>query len=254
MRALLPLVILDQRSLGTRYALLGAFTGLLLVSALAARVLGFHDGHFDPGRLFAYGGPALPSAVLVAGWLVGRLPMAATLLLCAGVLSSEVQSGRARLWAARPGPRVAPHAARLAGRLGAAFLWAAIVMPLFDLLVIGTWAGPATWVLALAQVLVYGAVVTLASVWTRADAGVALLVGVAAMAWDMARRLDALAGTPPGVREAVTFLLPPQGALHRLELAFAELAPIPWAALAYAAVYAALLALLAGVAFMHREI
>ncbi|MEX0891634.1 MAG: hypothetical protein WEB88_05630, partial [Gemmatimonadota bacterium] len=211
-------------------------------------------GHFDPARLFVYGGPALPSAVLVAGWLVGRLPMAAALLLCAGVLSAEVESGRARLWAARPGARLAPHAARLAGRLAAAFLWAALFMPLFDLLVIGTWAGPATWVLALAQVLVYGSVTALLSVFTRADAALALLAGVAAMVWDAARRADALVGTPPGVREALTFVLPPQGALHNLELAFADLAAIPWAAFAYTAIYAALLLVLAGAAFARREI
>lgn len=252
--SLLPLVALDQRALLPRYALLAAFTVLLLLTALVARVLGFHDGHFDPNRLFVLGGAVLPSTVLVAGWLVGRLPLVAVFLLTAGVFADEVASGRARLWAVRPGPRLAPHAARLAARLAAAWVWASAFMVLFDLLVLNTWAGPATLVLALAQVLIYGALVALLSVWTRLDWGIALLLVAAAMVWDAARRADALAGTPPGARELVTFLLPPQGALHNLELAFGTLQPIPWAAFAYAVVYAALILLLAGVALARREL
>ena len=56
------------------------------------------------------------------------------------------------------------------------------------------------------------------------------------------------------MREALTVLLPPQGALLQLEQAFAGDLAVPWFALAYVAVYAALALVVAGVIAARREI
>ena len=82
----------------------------------------------------------------------------------------------------------------------------------------------------------------------------ALGVAVFSIAWHALRLAGTLDGTPPGVREAVTLLLPPQGALLAIETAFAQQLAIPWPALLWVALYGALLLLLAGISIAWREL
>jgi hypothetical protein len=92
------------------------------------------------------------------------------------------------------------------------------------------------------------------SVLTRADAWIALFLGIIAIVWDALRRLDFLQTAPPVLRETVSVLLPPQGALMRVESAFGAAQPIPWEAVLYVSLYAMLVVIIAGVAVSRREI
>jgi hypothetical protein len=49
-------------------------------------------------------------------------------------------------------------------------------------------------------------------------------------------------------------LLPPQGALMRVEGAFGAAQPVPWEAMLYISLYASLVLILAGVALSRREL
>jgi len=70
----------------------------------------------------------------------------------------------------------------------------------------------------------------------------------------MLRARASRAAVPPGARDLLTLLLPPQAALVALEDAFGSLQPIPWDAFGYAAAYAAALWLLAGLSLATREV
>ena len=59
---------------------------------------------------------------------------------------------------------------------------------------------------------------------------------------------------PTGVGEAITFVLPPQGSLFRVEGAFAAVQPIPWGDVAFIIGYALVLFLAAAVLIVDREI
>jgi hypothetical protein len=135
-----------------------------------------------------------------------------------------------------------------------AFAMSALLLPGFDIIVIGAWAGPSVFVLIAAQILVFGALAALLSAFTRADAWAALFLGIVAIIWDALRRAELLRDAPAGLRETVSVLLPPHGALARIELAYGSLQPVPWDAFLYIALYAALLLLLAGLATTSREI
>ncbi|MGH7480743.1 MAG: hypothetical protein ACRELV_01195, partial [Longimicrobiales bacterium] len=230
-----------------------AFAGLFLLSALVAATF-FRDaeGHVALGELFAVGGYPLASALLLLGWLIGRFPLIAILVLVAGLVSRDRASGRLRLYAARPASLLAVYALRFAVLAVVAFALSALLMPTFDLLLLGDWAGPATFVLILAQVLVYGGLAAFLSVWTRADAWIALGLAVTALVWEAALRAPSVS-VPEGPRAILTLLLPPQWAMLELESAFAALQPIPWDAFAFTAGYGLAMLLLAGVSLAYRE-
>ena len=92
------------------------------------------------------------------------------------------------------------------------------------------------------------------AVWTRADAWIALLLAVAALVWDGLRSAGVLAQVPAGARDVVTFLLPPQALLYRIEEAFGNIQPIPWDAFLYVAGYGLTALALAAVALYRREV
>lgn len=249
--ALLGLTLRARRR---RLLVLGAFALLFLTAAVAARVLVADEhGHVDPDRLFMAGGYPLVSALLLFGWLLGRFPLIATLVLMAGVASDDRRDGLARLYAVRPASPLAIYGARAAALGAVAFLFCGALLPAFDLLLIGTWAGPATLVLVASYVLVYGGLTTLFSVWLRGDAWLALLCAIGAMVWDALRRADMLV-LPPGTRDLVSFVLPPQAALFELEGAFGSLQPIPWDAFIYVAAYGLTMFALAGLSLAKREV
>lgn len=250
MTALLALTLRDR---GRRVLLLLAFSALFLTAAVTAAVLGRGEaGHVEMDQIFVFGGLPLVSALLLAGWLVGRFPLLAALVLLSGVVSEDRQRPLGRLLAVRPVSPIAVYGARFITLAGLAFLFCAVVMPAFDLLILGQWAGPATLVLIAADLLVYGGLTALLSVWTRNEGWIVLLLVLTAMVWDALGRAGMLPLVPP-LAELVAFLLPPQGALFALEAAFAEVEPIPWGAFGYAAGYGGATLILAALSLRMRE-
>lgn len=250
----LALVRLDLVAMRRRLLLLLAFAAVLLLSAVAARLLSSSPDHVELDRIFELGGPTLASAFLLLGWLVGRFPLVATLVLLAGVFSQDRASGLARLYLTRPVPPLAVWGTKTVARCLAAFVCSAVVMPVFDLILLGQWAGPATLVLAAAWVIAFGGLVAFLSVWTRADSWIALLLGILAMTWYSLRSAGMLDAVPVGGRQFVTLVLPPHGALFALESAFGQIQPIPWTALGDACIYGFTLFVLAALLLRTREI
>lgn len=244
------LLALRRRILG-----LLAFSMLFLAAAAATRLLApTHEGHVEVEQLFQIGGYPLVSGLLVLGWILGRFPLIAALVLLAGIFSYDRSMGYARLYAARPVALTAIYGMRFAVLICLACALSALLLPAFDMLLIGQWAGPSTLVLVVAYVFVYGSLVALLSVWTRADAWIALGLALAAILWHALRTGGALDALPVALREVVSILLPPHGALFQLETAFANLQPIPWPAFAYVIAYSAVLLILAGFGLVNREI
>jgi len=239
-----------------RLLLVGA-AGLLFLAG-AAVTSATAGGGADPGmdEVFRLGGYPLVSAVLLMGWTVGRFPLFAAVVLCAAVGMGGQRGGWARLAHARPLAPWRIYLLRWALLAGVAFGVSALVLPLFDLLILGTWAGPPTLVLAAAAVLAYGTLAALASAWLPRDAalGVAAILAVGAHVWHAALRSGAADAVPRGVGRFLSFVLPPQGALYALEGAFVGVEPIPWASFAYVAGYAALVGALALLSLTLREI
>jgi len=207
----------------------------------------------DADRLYLLGGYPLVSALLLLGWLLGRFPLLATLVLVSGVVSRDRTEGFARLYAVRPVAPLAVYGTRFAVLAALAFGISAILLPAFDLLMLGTWAGPATLVLIFANVVLFGGLTALLSVWTRGDGWIALLLALAALVWDALRSAGALP-FPPGVRDFVAFVLPPQAALFRLEEAFGAIEPIPWDAFLYVVGYGVVMLVLAALSLRRREV
>jgi hypothetical protein len=254
MRAAVALAWLDLRARRRRLVALAAFAGLFLAAGLTARLLvADGHGHVDADQLFIVGGYPLVSALLLLGWLLGRFPLIATLVLMAGFASDDRATGQARLYAVRPASPAALYGARFLVLAATAFLSSAVLLPTFDLLLLGTWAGPATLVLILANILAFGGLVAILSIWTRADSWIALFLTLAALVWNALRAASKLT-VPIGVRDFVGFILPPQAAILRLEDAFGALQPIPWDAFWQVAGYGAVLLAAAAVLVGRREI
>lgn len=250
----LGLVVPALRALRRRIVLLAAFAGVLLASAAASRLLSGGAGHGDLDRIFQVGGTTLASAFLLTGWLVGRFPMIATLVLFAGFVSRDRDTGMARLYLARPVSPLAIYGFRFIALAVVAFVFSIVVLPFFDLVLLGQWAGPATLVLSAANIIAYAGLVALLSIWTRADSWIALLLGVIALTWDSLRSADLLAAVPPGGRQFVSLILPPHGALFALESAFGNIQPIPWNAFVDVCVYGATMMVVAALMLRVREI
>lgn len=247
------LAALELRARQRRILALLAFAGLFILVAVTAAVLAHEEGHVELETLFQIGGYPLISSVLLIGWLLGRFPLVATLVLMSGIIAADRDAGHARILAARPTSPALLYGARFVLLGGLAFLLSAILMPVFDLIMIGTWAGPALVVLILAHVLVWGSLTTLLSVFTRLDAWLTLLLAIFAMVWGALRGAGMLPVVAP-VGDIIALLLPPQAQLFALESAFAGLQPIPWAAFWFCAGYAAVALLLAGWAVGRREL
>lgn len=248
--ALLRLAVSEARGRIAFVALVGM--AFLLGAALTAGAAGGEHAEMD--EVFRLGGYPLVSAVLLMGWTVGRFPLLAAIALFAGFAWGGSASGRARTMRTRPVSEGLVFGSRAVVFALAAFLLSALVLPAFDLLLLRTWAGPATLVLAAGHVLAYGSLTALLSVWTRADAAIAAVLAILAHVWHAALRSGAADAVPFPVGRLFSFLLPPQGALFALENAFAGIEPIPWDSFAYVAGYAALLAGLTGVSLLVREI
>lgn len=255
MSGVVHFALLTLRSRARRIGGLLVFAAVFLLAALTARALtGGGEDHLDLDRLFQFGGSTLVSALLLLGWLIGRFGALAALVLLAGSFGNDHAAGHARLFAARPVSLPLLYAGRWLVLTATAFLIGVAVLPLFDLILLGHPSGWGVVPLVAAQVLVFASLTALLGTFTRADAWLALLLGIVAAIWEALRRMDFMQAAAPAVREVVSFLLPPQGALYRLETAFAGAQPVPIDALLYTAIYAALLLLLAGLVLSRREL
>jgi len=248
------LIALDLRAKRRHIVLLIAFACVFFAAAVMARVAAGHEGHVEFDRLFQIGGYPLISGMLLLGWMLGRFGMIAAFVMLAGVCSSDRADGTARLLGARPVSSVGIYLTRFAARSIVAFVIAALLMPVFDFVMLGRWAGPTTFVLIGAYVLLFGALTFLLSVWTRADAWIAVLLSMVAMVWYSLRRGDMLANTAPGLREIITVLLPPHGAILEIEQAYAQDLVLPWTAVALVLTYAALALVIGCVGLTRREV
>lgn len=254
MRAAFELALLELRARRRRLIGLAAFAGVFLAAGLTARLLvADGHGHVDADQLFLVGGYPLVSALLLLGWLLGRFPLIATIVLLAGVVSDDRTTGHARLYAVRPASLPAIYGARVLILGATAFALCAVLLPAFDLLLLGTWAGPATLVLILANVVAFGGLVAFLSVHTRADGWLALFLAIAAIVWNALRSADRLS-MPIGARDFITILLPPQASILRLEGAFGTLEPIPWDAFWVVSGYGLILLVLGALLLRRREI
>lgn len=255
MKALLAFVRVSLLDARRRIAGLVAFGLVFLAAGAVARGLtGDEHGHVELDALFALGGTTLVSALLLLGWLIGRFPLIAALVLTAGIFSRDRDDGYARLHAVRPRSLIALYAARFTVLASIAFVLSALIMPAFDLIVLGEPPQAGLFVLIAAQIVVFASLTALLSAFSRADAWIALFIGIVAIVWDAMRRADFLTYTAPAIRNAISTLLPPQGAMLRIELAFGARQPVPWDAFVYVLLYGALVLLLAGVALVRREL
>ena len=110
---------------------------LFLAAGATAAAIGREDGHVEFDRLFQVGGYPLISGMLLAGWLIGRFPMIAALVLMAGIIADDRDDSRARLLTVRPVHPALVYGARFVVLGLAAFLLAAILLPLYDLQAVG---------------------------------------------------------------------------------------------------------------------
>jgi hypothetical protein len=250
--ARLTKLVLVERA--RRIAMLLGFGSLFLVAGIATRILAGGGDHVELDKLFMLGGYQVISSLMLLAWLLGRFPLIATLVLLSGVFSADRVSGYARLYGVRPVSLVSIYGFRTLALLAVAFVISAVVLPGTDILMMGRWNGPATLVVAGCYVMVYGGVVALLSVFFRNEGWIALMLAITAMVWDALRRGNVLAEAPPGVKQVVSFLLPPQGPLFRIETAFANTQPIPWTDVAYVCGYGFVLLLGAAVFIADREI
>lgn len=250
----LPVTRLAVRSVRRRILLLLAFAAIFLAAAFTARAVSGHGDHLEPDALYQVGGYPLVSAILLLGWTIGRFPVLAILVLGAGLFSADHASGQARLLAVRPPTLGRVYGLRLLALAVVAFVISAVLMPAFDLLLLGQWAGPATLVLIAAYIIAYGGLLALLSVFTRADAWIAVGLGILALVWSTLGKGGLLTGVPTPLRDAIRILLPPQDAFFALENAFAGMAPIPWTAFLTCVAYGALGLFLAAALITRREI
>jgi hypothetical protein len=252
---LLSFLALTLRAQRRRILGLCAFGSVFLAAGATARIFtGDEHGHVELEQLFALGGTTLVSALLLLGWLVGRFPLIAALVLLAGVFSDDRHAGFARLYAVRPRSLTVLYGARVLLLALVAFVLSAVIMPVFDIIVLGARPAPGLFALITSQIVVFGALTALLSTVTRADAWVALFLGLAGIVWDALRRIDFLLAAPAPIRDAVSVVLPPQGALLRIEMAFGSLQPVPADALLYVFLYGCLLLLVAGIVLSRRSL
>jgi hypothetical protein len=248
-------LLLSLRAQRPRTIGLVAFGLLFLAAAGTARLFTHGDhGHIEMDQLFELGGTTLVSAILLLGWLIGRFPLIAILVLVAGIFSADRTAGHARLYAVRPRSLPLLYGARFLVAALVAFVLSALLLPAFDVLVVGEFGGTGIFVIIAAQIIVYGTLAALLSVFTRADVWVALFLAMLAIVWDGLRRIDYFQTLPAAIRETISVLLPPQGALMRIENAFGAMLSVPWDAFLYIVIYGVLLMLVGGLLLSRRAL
>jgi hypothetical protein len=199
MLAWLPLELARLRR---RLLWLLAFGALFIAAAATARLFGSHDGHMEFDAIMQVGGYPMLSALLLTGWVVGRFPAIAAVVLLAGTHSESRQSGLARLLEVRARQPLRLLALRALLALLLASALALTVLIVFDVVMLGRAPGRQLFVLVLGHVLTYGALTALLSTLTRADGWAAAFV----MSWpDRGYRPS---GAPPPRRRGSARSLP----------------------------------------------
>jgi hypothetical protein len=255
MNGFFSLVWLELYTRRRRIAALLAFGALYLIGALTVRAIGMGEhGQVEPDALMRFGGYPLVSAFLLSGWSIGRYPLVIVLVLVAGIFSTDAHAGYARVYASTRVRLVSLYGLRLALLMLLAFIMAAVLLPIFDYIILGKFSGPQLFVLIAAYVIVFGSLTALFSTFTRGDAWCTVFVWIGAMVWNAMNRGGLLDRSPPGVSQVVSVLLPPQTALNTIEDAFGNMQPTPWGAFLYICMYAVLTLLVAGLVLSRREI
>ena len=248
------MIALFLRSRLRRIAALIGFAFLFLLSALTARLLtSTEHGQVEMGNLYLVGGYPLVSALLLLGWLLGRYPLIATLAMLSGIVSSDRANGYLRLYAVRPAAVGTLYLARFLAAAAVVFVLSSVLMPGFDLLLLGRWAGPGTFVLIAAYILVYGSLTFFLSIWMRGEVWMTIVLAISAMLWDALVRSGKIAGAAPGIRQLLTVVLPPQNALFKIESAFGAETAIPWGSFAFVSAYGIMLVIAALISLRIRE-
>lgn len=231
-----------------------AFGLLFMLAGLTARMMvGTENGHVEVGALFVVGGYPLVSTLLLLGWLLGRYPLIAILALMSGIVSEDRVSGMSRLYSVRPTSLSGIYMLRFAAICVITFVLSAILLPLFDVIMLSTWAGYATLILIIGYIAVYGSLCFFLSIWVRNEVWLTLALATVSMLWDALLRAGTIGSAAPGFRQLITIILPPQGALFQLESAFGSVQPVPWGSFAFVIAYGAILFAAAAVSLRLRE-
>lgn len=255
MKRISSLVWLELYSRRKRIIALVFFGALYLAGAVTIRLIGAGEhGQVETDKLMMVGGYPLISAFLLSGWSIGRYPIVIVLVMVAGLFSTDVRAGYTRLYAATRVRILTLYAFRLLMLMLLAFALSAIVLPIFDYVILGKPSGIQLYVLTAAYVLVFGALTALFSVFTRADAWAALFAWITGTIWYAMLRGGLLEHVPQIIVQAISVVLPPQAALNSIESAFGNGQAVPWGAFLYVCMYAALVLLVAGLALSRREI
>lgn len=205
-----------------------------------------HEGPMDPS-LVAELGPVGIAATLA------NLAGLAVLILLGGFVSGDRRNGYYRMYFAHPVSPLAFYGLRWALGVLLALLAAAVFLVVGQVAAWGGFRGGWTGLfLALLSAITYGGVLAFLSATLRkGDAWVAILLFVFTYFWLWVLGLGAEPFTP-GVRQVITFLLPPQTALQDVYTGLVA-GMVDWGAAAYAAGYGLFWLVAAGVMLRVRE-
>lgn len=174
-------------------------------------------------------------------------------ILLAGFISTDRRRGYYRLFFSHPVRPLALYALKWGLALVLATVAAALFLVIGQWVAWGEWRGGAAGLgLAVLSAVVYGGLMAfLSAALPRGDAAVAIVLFVFAFFWLGAIGLGA-EPFPAPVRQAITFLLPPQTALQDVYVALRD-GGTAWGAAAFAAGYGVFWLGLAAVLLRVRE-
>ena len=225
----------------------------LLLVALAS--VGFYL--FEPG--FHQHGPVAADVAAELGPLglsatLANFAAVTMLILLAGFVAADRRRGYYRIFFSHPTSPLAYYALKWALALGLALLATAVFLVVGQLAAWGQVRGGAEGLLlALLSALVYGGLMAFLSVaLPRGDAWAGVLLFLITYAWLWLLSLGAEPFTAP-LRQAISFVLPPQTALQDVYQAIVSGGSTAWGAAAFAAGYGVFWLVLAGVLLRVRE-
>jgi hypothetical protein len=228
----------------------------LLVVALAALMFyllepAFHQHDLPTGDVLAEIPPELGPLGISA--TLANLAGLAMLILLAGFVSHDRRRGYYRIYLSHPVNPLAFYGLRWALALGLATLAAAVFLVVGQIAAWGGIRGGAEGLLlALLSALVYGSLIAFLSVvLPRGDAWVAVIVYFFTFFWIQVLSVGAEPLIAP-LRQAITFVLPPQTALQDIYGAMLAGASA-WGAVAFVVGYALFWLVAAGLLLRLRE-
>jgi hypothetical protein len=177
----------------------------------------------------------------------------AMLILLAGFVSHDRRMGYYRIYLSHPVHPLAFYGLRWAIAFGLAMLTAALFLVVGQLVAWGEWRGGAEGLLLAAlSALVYGGLIAFLSVvLPRGDAWVGVIIYFFTFFWITVLSLGA-EPLPAPLRQAISFILPPQTALQDIYGALL-VGTTAWGAVAFVVGYAAFWLTVAGLLLRLRE-